>query len=161
MAITVNQPVDLRQLPKVELHRHLELTLRLSTLKELAREAGMAVPTPDSVLRQEWLITEPMRDLETVLRKFTRTQAVLSSAEVLTRITYEAIVFARLARKEIDHVPKHGSVEDGGFAAAGPIVPFFSCGRQKGDDVAFAVGLGDEQWVAVQQFGAQFASVLG
>ena len=81
----------LRQLPKVELHRHLECSLRLSTLKELAREAGVEIPPSEAAIRREWLVTEPMTDLEAVLRKFLATQSVLSSEEILTRITYEAI----------------------------------------------------------------------
>lgn len=82
---------ELKKIPKVELHRHLECSIRLSTLKELAREVGVPIPTPDDVLKREWLVTEPMRDLETVLKKFLLTQVVLHSEDVLTRITYEVI----------------------------------------------------------------------
>ena len=65
--------------------------MRLSTLKDLARQAGLPVPSSDAELKREWLVTEPMRDLEAVLKKFLLTQTVLASEEILTRITYEAI----------------------------------------------------------------------
>lgn len=84
-------PEELRRLPKAELHRHLECTLRLSTLRELAPAAGLRVPADDAELKRELLITEPMQDLESVLRKFLATQKVLRTPEILERITFEAI----------------------------------------------------------------------
>lgn len=82
---------ELRRIPKVELHRHLECSMRLSTLRELAPQVGIAVPPSDSDLKKQLLVTEPMSDLESVLNKFLATQAVLHSDEILTRITFEAI----------------------------------------------------------------------
>lgn len=81
----------LQSMPKVELHRHLECSLRLSTLIELAKDLGVEIPPTVSEIKSEFLVTEPMRDLASVLKKFTRTQAVLSSEEILSRITFEAI----------------------------------------------------------------------
>ncbi len=81
----------LRAIPKVELHRHLECSLRLSTFKELAQDLGLEVPADEGKLKEEFLVTSPMRDLDSVLKKFLRTQAVLHSEEILARITFEAI----------------------------------------------------------------------
>lgn len=81
----------LQSIPKVELHRHLECSLRLSTFVEIAGDLGLEIPDSLDKVRDEFLVTKPMTDLESVLRKFTRTQAVLSSKEILSRITYEAI----------------------------------------------------------------------
>lgn len=81
----------LRAIPKVELHRHLECSLRLSTFKELAKDLGLEVPADEARLKDEFLVTSPMRDLDSVLKKFLRTQAVLHSEEILARITFEAI----------------------------------------------------------------------
>ncbi len=81
----------LRQIPKVELHRHLECSLRLSTFIELAQDLGIEIPLTAAEIREKFLVTSPMNDLESVLRKFLRTQAVLHSEEILTRITFEAI----------------------------------------------------------------------
>ncbi|MGE0632705.1 MAG: adenosine deaminase [Pseudobdellovibrionaceae bacterium] len=82
---------QLRSLPKVELHRHLEGALRLSTVCEVARHIGLPVPQDLVKQKEHYLVTSPMRDLETVLAKFWRSQEILHSEEVLTRITYEAI----------------------------------------------------------------------
>ncbi len=65
--------------------------MRLSTLRELAVAAGLEVPSNDAELKQKFLVTEPMRDLESVLNKFLATQKVLTSEEILERITYEVI----------------------------------------------------------------------
>lgn len=81
----------LRNLPKVELHRHLEGSMRLSTLVELSLDLGLDVPDTKEEIERSFLVTTPMRDLESVLRKFQRTQQVLHSEEILARITFEAI----------------------------------------------------------------------
>jgi adenosine deaminase len=81
----------LRLIPKVELHRHLECSMRLSTFVELAQDLGLEVPRTPAQIKEEFLITSPMKDLSSVLKKFTRTQAVLESEEILSRITFEAI----------------------------------------------------------------------
>lgn len=82
---------ELRHFPKVELHRHFELTMRPQTLRELATALGLEVPVDEAQFRQAYLITEPMSDLETVLKKFLVTQRLLNSEEVLTRMAFEAI----------------------------------------------------------------------
>lgn len=82
---------QLRAIPKVELHRHLECSLRPSTLRELLGLSGLEVPTDSASFDRMYLVTQPMVDLEAVLAKFLATQKVLSTEEVLTRITFEAI----------------------------------------------------------------------
>ena len=51
----------LKDLPKVELHCHLELAFRKKTLQRWAVEAGMAMEK-DPDFAQGFLITEPMAD---------------------------------------------------------------------------------------------------
>lgn len=77
-------------MPKVELHRHLELTMRHETMKFLAKEVGIVVGNEEEFHRQ-FLITEPMNDLSSVLDKFTNTQRLFFKNQVLEQITYEAI----------------------------------------------------------------------
>jgi len=80
----------IRSMPKVELHRHLELCFRHETLVEIGPTIGIEVPTDPEVFRRDWLITEPMVNLEQALRKFTNVQSVWGSAEIIERLTYEA-----------------------------------------------------------------------
>lgn len=65
--------------------------MRMETLKELARAQGIHVPSSTEEFKREFLVTEPMADLEAVLKKFLVTQKLISSPQVLTRITREVI----------------------------------------------------------------------
>lgn len=77
----------LRALPKVELHCHLELTARPALLKELLQAKGRSVS--EEVFRRDFLITEPVGDLPTLLNIFLGHRDLLDSAEVVERMTYE------------------------------------------------------------------------
>lgn len=83
-------PHELRNMFKVELHRHLDCSVRWSTLVELAPSLGIELPSDSKARREMFLISEPMKDLETVLKKFLRAQKVLASEEILTRVAFEA-----------------------------------------------------------------------
>lgn len=82
-------------LPKVDLHRHLDCSIRPQTLRELLEAAGeigpQAVPMTDAEFRSRYLVTEPMSDLVSVLKKFLAAQKALSSEAILTRVTRECI----------------------------------------------------------------------
>ncbi|MEK6773131.1 MAG: adenosine deaminase [Bdellovibrionota bacterium] len=79
-----------RDLPKVELHRHLDCSMRWSTFCELAPSLGLDWPATAAQQRAHYLITQPMKDLNSVLRKFLSSQKVLASEEILTRLAFEA-----------------------------------------------------------------------
>jgi len=79
-----------RDLPKVDLHRHLDCSMRWSTFCELAPALKLPWPTSAAEQRRNYLITQPMRDLDSVLKKFLSNQKVLASEEILTRLAYEA-----------------------------------------------------------------------
>ncbi len=81
----------MKHLPKIELHRHLDCSIRPSTLRELLTALGEPVPADAQAFAEMYLVKEPMRDLEAVLRKFLAAQKALSSELVLTRITEECI----------------------------------------------------------------------
>ena len=83
-------PHEMRVLPKVELHRHLDCSVRWSTLVDLAPQVGIELAATVPEQREQFLITSPMKDLDSVLRKFLNAQKVLASEEILTRITFEA-----------------------------------------------------------------------
>jgi len=65
--------------------------MRLETLVELAKNLKMEIPLTEEMIKDEFLVTSPLLDLESVLKKFMRSQAVLDSEEILSRITYEII----------------------------------------------------------------------
>ncbi len=80
---------NIRDLLKVELHRHLDCSVRWSTLIELAPQVGIPLATGSSNQKEQFLITEPMKDLGSVLNKFMNAQKVLASEEILTRVAFE------------------------------------------------------------------------
>src|SRR5919106_5315367 len=84
--------MDLRALPKVELHRHLEGAMRLATIIEIYREAGEPLPaeTPEELAPRAQVL-RPMASLEDVLSFFTVAQGALRSYEAVERIAYEAV----------------------------------------------------------------------
>jgi adenosine deaminase len=64
-------PNEFRILPKVDLHRHLEGSLRLSTMLEVARKHGLTIPA--SVVRLSRLVQVQDEDnftFENFLAKF-------------------------------------------------------------------------------------------
>lgn len=76
-------------LPKSDLHLHLDGSLRLPTLIELARERGVKLPseTPEGLL--ELVFKEQYVDLPDYLHGFAYSCAVMSDTESLERIAYE------------------------------------------------------------------------
>ncbi len=80
---------EIRALPKIDLHRHLDCSMRWSTLLEIATSLKLDLPKNKDHLRSHFLITEPMKDLESVLKKFLVAQKVLSSPEILERLAFE------------------------------------------------------------------------
>ncbi|MBK9925921.1 MAG: adenosine deaminase [Anaerolineales bacterium] len=81
-----------RALPKVELHRHLEGSLRLDTMLEVAREHGLTIPA--DILRLSTLVQIQEEDkftFQNFLSKFNTLRLFYRSPDVIHRITREAI----------------------------------------------------------------------
>jgi adenosine deaminase len=79
-------------MPKVELHRHLEGSLRVSTLIDIARQHSITVPT--SLMRLSTLVQvqrEEPYNFENFLAKFNTLRLFYRSPEVIHRVTTEAI----------------------------------------------------------------------
>ena len=82
----------LRALPKAELHRHLDGSVRLETIVDLSKHYNidLGADSPDE-LRSKARITAPMQDLAAVLDTFWTTQKVLCSYEALRRVSFENV----------------------------------------------------------------------
>ena len=81
-----------RALPKVELHRHLEGSLRLDTMVDIARQHGITIPA--DVLRLSTLVQVQEQDkftFQNFLAKFNTLRLFYRSPDVIHRITREAV----------------------------------------------------------------------
>jgi adenosine deaminase len=92
-------PVELRRLlyalPKVDLHRHLEGSLRLETLAEIAREHGIDLPSYNiEQLRPYVQFTDEEPDFHRFLEKFKLLKRFYTTREAVKRVAYEAVIDA-------------------------------------------------------------------
>jgi len=81
-----------RALPKVELHRHLEGSLRLDTMLDIANQHGIVIPA--DVLRLSTLVQIQEEDkftFQNFLSKFNTLRLFYRSPDAIHRITREAI----------------------------------------------------------------------
>ena len=86
------QPNEFGSLPKVDLHRHLEGSLRLQTLLDVARKHDITLPA--SMVRLSRLVQVQDEDsltFENFLAKFNTLRMFYRSPDVIERITLEAI----------------------------------------------------------------------
>lgn len=82
----------LRKLPKTELHCHLDGSLRVSTILQLAEEQKVKLPAHDEeALRRKVVVGEECRSLEDYLKAFEITLSVLQDEDSLRRVAYELV----------------------------------------------------------------------
>lgn len=89
----VTAPLNIyKVLPKVELHRHLEGSLRLQTMLDVANAHGITIP--DSILRLSGMVQVQDEDpltFQNFLAKFNTLRLFYRSPEVIHRVTREAV----------------------------------------------------------------------
>ncbi len=85
--------MDIKSLPKISLHDHLDGGLRPSTIVELSAEIGHKLPTTDAAELGNWF-TESANSgsLVRYLETFDHTVAVMQTREGLERVAYEAVL---------------------------------------------------------------------
>lgn len=86
---------QLHALPKVDLHRHLEGSLRLQTLAEIAQEHGIDLPSYDiEYLRPFVTVTNEEPDFHRFLQKFQLLRRFYTTQAAIERVAYEAVADA-------------------------------------------------------------------
>lgn len=81
---------QITMIPKIDLHRHLDCSMRWSTMLEIASTLKIDFPQDPQKQKDFFLVTEPMVNLDAVLKKFLTAQKLLFSEEVLERLAFEA-----------------------------------------------------------------------
>lgn len=79
----------IQALPKTDLHVHLDGSLRISTLIELAKEQGVELPSYEEEGLKELVFKDRYSNLGEYLEGFKYTVAVLRTPEALERAAYE------------------------------------------------------------------------
>lgn len=90
----LEQPVpdSLRTLPKIDLHRHLEGSLRLDTLAELTASTDINLPADITSLRAAvQIVSDDARVPQTLFNKFKALRAIYRTPEIIQRVVREAI----------------------------------------------------------------------
>ena len=99
MSVTIDQ---VKALPKVELHDHLDGGLRPTTVLELARQIGHQPPASDPAELGRWFFDQANSgSLPAYLETFDQTLAVMQQTEHLARVAREAV--ADLAEDGVVH----------------------------------------------------------
>lgn len=81
---------EIRKINKTDLHRHIDCSMKLSTMYKIAKDLDLIKSkTSAAEFKEQFLITEPMINLETVLNKFLNAQKLLYSEQVLEDLAYE------------------------------------------------------------------------
>ena len=86
--------MNYKEIPKVELHCHLEACFRPETVMEVGRMLGLDVPQDPERYYREWLLTQPLQNLEIALKRFVDIQQIWCSEEIIERMTFEACEYA-------------------------------------------------------------------
>jgi adenosine deaminase len=81
----------LRMMPKVDLHCHLDGSLRAETMIDLAQQYGVALPRTDPDELRAYMCADNVENLGEYLKKFDLTVSVMQTPEAIERIAYELV----------------------------------------------------------------------
>jgi len=82
----------LRAIPKTDLHVHLDGSMRISTIIELAKEHGISLPSETEEGLKELVFKVNYKSLEDYLKGFGLTCSLLQTPEALERAAYELAI---------------------------------------------------------------------
>ena len=88
--------------PKVELHRHLEGSLRLGTMVEIARQHGITLPVKPGLGALVQMQDSDSLNFSTFLSKFQTIRLFYRSQDIIMRVTEEAVADA--AADQVRHL---------------------------------------------------------
>ena len=95
-----NFDAQYNDIPKTEIHIHLEGSIRTQTILDVARKYGLPLPAYEATeLDKHVKIYEQMRDLHAVLEAFAIFRNSIAAPEVVERIAWE--LFEDAARQNI------------------------------------------------------------
>lgn len=144
----MNQPLykQLAELPKVELHRHLEGSLTIKTMLWLAKEFKINLPSSNTAELEELvLVKKQMNSLQEVLAKFDLARSFFVNQEAIEHIAYSTCMDA--ARDNIKLLELRFSP---GYIAA----PF----HHRYDDILDAVRMGVDH--AIKETGISVGLII-
>ena len=82
--------MDYFNLPKIDLHCHLDGSVRPQTILDLAKQQNIALPSNDiSVIKDLMIAPETCPNLDEYLKRFELPLSVMQTAESLERISFE------------------------------------------------------------------------
>jgi len=81
----------IHQLPKCDLHLHLDGSVRVETILELAEQQGVRLPSTDPEKLRSLLVQDNAKDLVEYLKAFDITLSVMQDYASLKRIAYELV----------------------------------------------------------------------
>ncbi len=87
-------PEFYKSLPKVDLHRHLEGSLRFETVRELARSHGLDLPPTGQLRSMVQVLEDEPYTFTNFLSKFATLRLFYRSPEIITRLARESIADA-------------------------------------------------------------------
>jgi len=79
------------QMPKIDLHRHLEGSIRINTLYQLAKEIGLDICSISDLSSKVQILPSQSYTLDNFLSKFAFLRKFYQSKEIIQRITQECI----------------------------------------------------------------------
>ena len=83
------KPEFIKKIPKTDLHVHLDGSIRIQTLIDLAKEQNIKLPSETTSGLDEIVFKDRYKDLNEYLQGFQYTVSVMQNPEALERIAYE------------------------------------------------------------------------